>query len=173
MNFLLRLFLTFSSVSFFVIVFLIKNKIFPIICWDIEYFPVIMSLAYITIPFLLALIALFLSKKLSVSNIKSIQTIEVSNNDFLANYLAFFFVALSVNDGLTFFVVFGITLVFTFVSRVSYFNPVFLIFGYTFYYVTIEDNIKIMLISKQKIKSPKTIDEILVRRINDYTFIEI
>lgn len=142
-------------------------------CWDIEHFDVIMSLAYLVIPFLLALIALLLSKQLATSNIKSIKSIEVSNNDFLANYLAFFFVALSVNDSLTFFVVFGITLVFTFVSRVSYFNPVFLIFGYTFYYVVMENNIKIMLISKQKIKSPKTIDEILVRRINDYTFIEI
>lgn len=173
MNFILRLFLTFSSVSFFVIIFLIKNKIFPNICWNIDHFQVLMSLVYLIIPFLLALIALFLSGKLSVSNIKSIKTIEVSNNDFLANYLAFFFVALSVNDSLTFFVVFGITLVFTFVSRVSYFNPVFLIFGYTFYYVTIKDNVKIMLISKQKIKSPKTIDEILARRINDYIFIEI
>ncbi len=173
MNFLLRLFLTFSSVSFFVIIYLIKNKIFPKICWDINHFQLIMSLIYLIVPFLLALIALFLSKKLSISNIKNIKSIEISNNDFLANYLAFFFVALSVNDSLTFFVVFGITLVFTFVSRVSYFNPVFLIFGFTFYYVVIDDNIKIMLISKQKIKSPKAFDEILVRRINDYTFIEI
>lgn len=173
MNFLLKLFLTFSSVSFFVIVYLIKNKIFPINYWNIENFQIIISLIYLLIPFLLAIIALLFSKALSASDIKSIKSIEVSNNDFLANYLAFFFVALSVDDRLTFFVVFGITLVFTFVSRVSYFNPVFLIFGYTFYYVIIDDNIKIMLISKQKIKSPKTINEILVRRINDYTFIEI
>lgn len=173
MNFLLRLFLTFSSVSFFVIIYLIKNKIFLTNFWDIEYFPVIMSLIYLIIPFLLAFMALLLSKELSPSNIKTIKSVEVSNNDFLANYLAFFFVALSVDDSLTFYIVFGITLVFTFVSRVSYFNPVFLILGYTFYYILIEDNIKIMLISKQNIKSPKNIKEIKVRRINDYTFIEI
>ncbi len=173
MNFLLRLFLTFSSVSFFVIIYLIKNKIFPINFLCLSYFEFLMSGVYVLIPFILALIALFFSKKLSESNIKGIKSIEVSNNDFLSNYLAFFFVALSVSDGLTFYIVFGITIVFTFVSRVSYFNPVFLIFGYTFYYVLIEDNIKIMLISKQKLKSPKTIVEIKVRRINDYTFIEI
>ena len=165
--------MTFSSVSFFVIIYLIKNKIFPSNIWDIQYFDTLMSGLYLVVPFLLALIALFFSKKLSVSNIKNITSIEVSNNDFLANYLAFFFVALSVNDSLTFYVVFGITIVFTFVSRVSYFNPVFLIFGYTFYYVVMDDNIKIMLISKKRIKSPKSIDEIKVARINDYTFIEI
>jgi hypothetical protein len=173
MNFLLRLFLTLSSVSFFVIVYLVKNKLFPNLDWFSPALPWLLSICYLTIPFIVAFISLYLSKKLAPSNIKGIQSIEVSNNDFLANYLAFFFVALSVDDTLTFFVVFGVTIVFTFVSRVSYFNPVFLIFGYTFYYVVIQDNIKIMLISKQNIKTPKSINEIQVRRINDYTFIEI
>lgn len=172
MNFILRLFLTLSSVSFFVIVYLVKNNLFPNHCRDGD-FRWIFTLFYLLIPILLALIAIFLSSKLASSEIKSVKSIEVSNNDFLSNYLAFFFVALSVTDVLTFWTVFGLTIVFTLVSRVSYFNPVFLVFGYTFYYVFLEENIKIMLISKQKLKDPKLIEKIEVKRVNDYTFIEI
>ncbi len=129
-------------------------------------------LIYFLFPFILTKLSIYLSRYLSKSSIKKIKSIEPSNNDFLANYLAFFFVALSINDYTTFCFVFLITIIFTFVSRVSYFNPIFLVFGYNFYYVFLESNAKIMLITKRKIKDPGVFINIQAGRINDFTFFE-
>lgn len=172
MNFILRLFLTFSSVSFFLIVYLVQNKINPFSYLLGEYYW-ITYIAYLLIPFVLTLISLGICKLLKDRTINKVQSIETSNNDFLANYLAFFFVALSVNDTITFWVVFGMTIVFTFFSRVSYFNPIFLVYGFNFYYVYTNENVKVMLISRKKLKNPQSFEATSARRINDYTFIEI
>lgn len=172
MNFILRLFLTFSSVSFFLIVFLVQNEINPFQEQLGEYAWVTYAV-YVLVPFLLTFISLGICKLLSKSKINKVVSLETSNNDFLANYLAFFFVALSVKGLITFWIVFGMTVLFTFVSRVSYFNPIFLVFGFNFYYVHTGENVKIMLISRKKLKSPQTFESMSVRRINDYTFIEI
>lgn len=172
MNFLLRLFLTFSSVSFFVIIYLIGNKIPADVGIPSEYNWII-YISYLIIPPILTAISLVFAKELSSDSLNGITSIEASNNDFLANYLAFFFVALSITDWLTFGIVFGLTLLFTFYSRVSYFNPILLLFGFYFYYVTTSAGIKVMLISKKKLKDPKNFESSSVHRINDYTFIEI
>lgn len=171
-NFLLRLFLTFSSVSFFVIIYLIANKIPADVGLSCKYNWIIYT-SYLVIPLILTSISLAFAKKLSTDSLNGITSIETSNNDFLANYLAFFFVALTITDWLTFFIVFGLTLIFTFYSRVSFFNPILLIYGFNFYYVTTSAGIKVMLISKKKLKDPKNFESSSVHRINDYTFIEI
>lgn len=172
MNFILRLFLTFSSVSFFVIVFLVQNEINPYIGQLGSYYW-ITYIVYMLIPFLITFLSLGICKLLSISSLQKVEFIETSNNDFLANYLAFFFVALSVKEMPVFWVIFGMTLMFIFFSRVSYFNPIFLVFGFNFYYVHTNENVKIMIISRRKLKSPNTFETMTVRRINDYTFIEI
>lgn len=172
MNFILRLFLTFSSVSFFLIVFLLHNEVIPFESL-LGKFTWMIYVAYVLIPFLLAKVALGICMVMAKSSITKAISLEASNNDFLSNYLAFFFVALSINGVIIFWVVFGMTILFTFVSRVSYFNPVFLVFGYNYYYLITGENVKIMLISKKKYKNPTSFRAIEVGRINDYTFIEI
>lgn len=173
MNTFLRLIMTFSSISFFVIIYLVHNKIdfIPDISEKIK-ISFIIYLLYILIPFILGFTSIFISKLLSTSEIRKITSIETANNDFLANYLAFFFVALSIDDLTTFSIVLGMTTLFTFFSRVSYFNPIFLVFGFNFYYVHTGENIKIMLISKRKLRSPDEFSSMQVRRINDYTYME-
>ena len=174
MNFLIRLFMTFSSVSFFLVVFLTQNKVdmlpfihrFTGIDW-------IVYLLYVTVPFVLGGISVSLCKLLAKSEIKRAISLETSNNNFLANYLAFFFVALSINDTITFWIVLGMTLLFTFFSRVSYFNPVFLMFGFNFFYIYTGENVKILLISRKKLRDPGSFKTVSVCRINDYTFMEV
>lgn len=174
MNFILRLFMTFSSVSFFVIVYLVHNKIdlLPFIRSKSGYAWII-YLLYTLVPFILGGISVGICRILAKAEIKETISIETSNNDFLANYLAFFFVALSIKDMTTFSIVLGMTLLFTFFSRVSYFNPVFLIFGFNFFYIYTGENVKILLISRKKLRSPESFEEMSVRRINDYTFMEV
>lgn len=173
MNTVLRLIMTFSSISFFLIVYLVHNKIdfIPAISEEIK-ISFIIYLLYIFIPFILGFVSIFISKLLSTSEIRKVTSIETANNDFLANYLALFFVALSIDDLTTFWIVLGMTTLFTFFSRVSYFNPVFLVFGFNFYYVHTGENVKIMLISKRKLRSSNEFYSMQVRRINDYTFME-
>ena len=174
MNTILRLIMTFSSVSFFLIIFLVHNKIgfAPIISEKCK-FSFIIYLLYVSIPFILGFVSIYISGLLLSSEIRKATSIETANNDFLANYLAFFFVALSIDDLTTFWIVLGMTTLFTFFSRVSYFNPVFLVLGFNFYYVHTGENVKIMLISKRKLRSPDEFSSMQVRRINDYTFMEV
>ncbi len=166
--------MTISSVSFFCIVFLLFNQIY-FFKSQLGVFWWIIIFIYISIPFVLAFITLLCCRVLSADKLSNAKNIETSNNDFLANYLSFFFVAMSVKSEnmILFYVVFGMTVLFTFFSRVSYFNPTFLIFGFNFYYVQTIDNVKVMLITKKKLKNPKDLIISHVKRINDYTFIEI
>ncbi|MBZ9650916.1 hypothetical protein [Psychroflexus montanilacus] len=172
MKIILRLFLTMSSVSFFLVVFLIQNDINPL-KGQLGINDWVVHLGYALIPFITVFISLGICKLLPVSKVSQIKSINPSENNFLDNYFAFFFVALSVRGLTAFFVIFGLTIIFTFVSRVSYFNPVFLVFGYRFYYIESDERVKIMLISRKKILSPKTFESIPVRRINNYAYIDI
>lgn len=172
MNFILRLLMTFSSISFFLVVYLVQNKINLIPFFNLKYGWLIYVLYALT-PFALGAVSVAICRLLSPSEINKVKSLETSNNDFLANYLAFFFVALSVNDAITFWIVFGMTVLFTFFSRVSYFNPVFLVFGFNFYYAHTGENVKIMLITRKKLRNPESFTSMNVRRINDYTFMEV
>jgi hypothetical protein len=174
MNFLIRLILTASSVSFFGIVFLFYNEKYHY-KQELGTFWWIIIVIYLSLPFIATGLALLLCKLLSSDHLTNAKSIETSNNDFLANYLSFFFVALSIDakNMILFWVVFGMTLLFTFVSRVSYFNPMFLIFGFNFYYIETSDSVKVMLISRKKLKKPSDLDTTTAKRINNYTFIEI
>lgn len=174
MNFILRLFMTMSSVSFFLVIYLVHNKIdfFPFISDRLGYDWAV-YLLYMLLPFLIGGASVKLCKLLSKSDLKKVELIESSNNDFLANYLAFFFVALSIKDATTFWIILGLAVLFIFFSRVSYFNPVFLIFGFNFFYVCTGEKVKILLISRKKLRSPESFEGTGVRRINDYTFMEV
>lgn len=168
MNLIFRIFLTFNSLSLFFIIFLVNKRFFII-----EKIKEWNFLTYFFIPFILTVFSIFLSKKLGKDNLGNPKFIELTNNDFLSNYLAFFFVALSIDKWSTFFICFSLTALFTFFSRVSYFNPIFLVLKYNFYYIHLENNSKIMLITKEKIKSPSDIKkDKKYKRINDYTFME-
>lgn len=172
MNFILRIFLPFGSVSFFMIVYLIQNDVNPFKS-QLGVFEWLTFAVYAMIPFMIILISLWICRFLPKSSISKIISIDASSNDFLDNYFAFFFVALSVNGITTFWVIFIITIIFTYVSRVSYFNPVFLVFGFKFYYIQADEKVKVMLISRKLLRHPKTFDMLSVRKINDYTFINI
>lgn len=103
----------------------------------------------------------------------SISTIEPANDAFLPSYLGYFFVALSVPNIEVFLYIFGIIGIFVFSSRISYFNPIFFLFGYHFYYVVNNKNIKVLIITRKRLKEPKRASLQELKRINDYTFIDM
>ena len=113
---------------------------------------------------------------------KTIESIEAANDNFLVNYIGFFLIATDMEDCVTLTLVFLFLLYLVFMSNVSYFNPAFLIFGYKFYIITTDLKTRIILITKQTVKKPEDIlpfshDEesrttVQVRKINEYVFIQ-
>lgn len=108
-------------------------------------------------------------------NMEGVQDISLANDTYMPSYLGYFFVALSIprNNLLVFWVVFGIIYIFTFFSQSSYFNPLFLLFGFNFYNVTSSNHTKVFIISRKKdIRSAKDVSFHELKRINDFTFID-
>ena len=69
-------------------------------------------------------------------------------------------------------IIFFIIFIFIFCSQALYYNPLFLIFGYKFYYVTNSKKMKIFIISKREINGDGNLIFENLKRINDYTFID-
>ncbi|OQP62912.1 hypothetical protein A3860_26000 [Niastella vici] len=179
-NFIFRLFLTFNATSLILVVFLVKEKkVINNISPYLSNFPHWVSyILYFILPVLLTLLSLIVSKFLADDNIEAeegksvIKEVEQANNAYLPSYLGYFFVALSVPQYETLIFVFAILFLFTFLSQTLYFNPLFLVFGYHFYYLTTETNIKIFLITKKNLKDPSKLNFPKLKRVNDFTFID-
>lgn len=118
-------------------------------------------------------ISMFFSRWLSEDQISagSIVTVEAANDAFLPSYLGYFFVALSIADMDTFIYVFSLIFIFIFFSKISYFNPIFLLFGYKFFHLTDDAGMKIVVITKAELKVPQEVEFHNLKRINNYTFI--
>ena len=179
MNFAFRLLLTFNATSLLAIIFLVQKGYtlghFFSCNTQLLVLPNIVSyLLYFLVPVLLTCLSIRLSAKLGKDEFKKceVSSIEHANNSFLPSYLAYFFVALSIENWETLFFVYGVLFVFTFVSQALYFNPLFLLFRYQFYNITTKNGAAIFLISRQKYKTPCEIEIPVAYRINNYTFIE-
>lgn len=169
MKLLFRILLTFDSLGLLYIIYLINNKIcIPfLVDENISYFIYILALIVFTG------MCLLISRKLSKDTIQGgIVEIESANNAYLPTYLGYFFVALGITDYETLFWVFIIIFIFTFNSQNLFFNPMFLLYGYKFYYVKTKNGKKIFVISKKEIRTTKDADFTELLRINDYTFID-
>lgn len=189
LNILFRLLLTFNATALLVIIFAVKSgftvqKLFYYLDPElymklgvekwISILPSFISyFFYVLIILLLTMFSIWVSSKLGKDPFKAgeILSIEYANNSFLPSYLGYFFVALSINDLDTLLFVYVLLFLFTFFSQALYFNPLFLVFGYSFYNLTTKNGAKIFLISKTEFKTPQDI-EIEANRINNYTFIE-
>jgi hypothetical protein len=101
-----------------------------------------------------------------------IKEVELADGSYLPSFLGYFFVALSVTDDKTLITMAVIIFIFTYFSQTLYFNPLFLIFGYRFYYITMDNGMRLFVLSKKRIKSIEGLRFDTLKRINDYTFID-
>jgi uncharacterized membrane protein len=108
-----------------------------------------------------------------ISKMSKVIEVEQANNAFLPSYLGYFFVALSIPYFETLIFIFLILFLFTFYSQTLYFNPLFLLFGYHFYYLTTVNKTKVFIITRKSLKNPDDINLPELRRINDFTFIDL
>lgn len=164
--------LCFSSSAYFIVIYLIYNKI--VLTFVPEKWVCVSYVLYLLVPIAIAKIVILISKFLPKCAMDcKITEVELANHSFLPNYLGYFFVALSIQDFVTFIFVYVIVFVFTYISQSLCFNPMFLLLGYHFYFVTGEDGTKIFFITKQKMKPVEDVLLDNLRRINDFTFIDM
>lgn len=173
MSFIYRLFLAFNSTYLIIVVYLIKGSYtLNMLSAFSRYYSWAL---FLLCPVALTAISFWIAKLLATDAISqtSVREIELANNSFLPTYLGYFFVSLGINDVPTLVVVFSIIYLFTFLSQSLYFNPIFLLFGYQFYFIKTASNIKIFLITRKPLKKPGDESFDHLKRINDYTFIDM
>jgi len=176
---LYRLLLSFNSTSLLIVVYLVKSGylFLPKNIW-INVSPWISYAIFLIIPVLTTILSILVidfldSDSIELKNGKSkINFIEQANNQFLPSYLGYFFVALSIPNLDTLIISYLIIYGFTFCSQALYYNPIFLLFGFNFYYITTINNIKIFVLTKQKLKNPSEANFTHLKRINNFTFID-
>ncbi len=171
MNIIYKLLLTFNATSTMIVIYLIKESYYLLL---LEKQPAWVShIIFALVPLLLTIISVAIKELLSRDDINyEMHSIEEANNAFLSSYLGYFFVALSVNSVETMIFVYLIVFIFTYFSQTLYFNPLFLLLGYKFYYMTTVNNVKLFIISKKEINSTSGLTFPKLRRINNTTFID-
>lgn len=109
-----------------------------------------------------------------------VEEFEQANDFYLPIYLGYAFVAISLPTLKSFLLFFLLMLVVLSRTRFFYFNPIFLVLGYKFYYIKQLDNSKILVVSKKEIKTIDELfedsngdiaDNISLTKVNDYTFL--
>lgn len=184
MTIIFRLLLTFSSLLLSVFVFFVAKGYSISYLFQYKYtndLTMIPSmLIYFTIVFLMGLLTINITKCINSETFgdNSFTSIEIANDSFLPSYLGYFFVSLSAasmgKESITVFTfVFLIMSIFIFFSRISFFNPVFLLLKYNFFYVTTNNGVKVILITRKSIKNPLKFNSTKVKRINDYTYLDM
>lgn len=188
-----RLFLTFNATSIIIVIFLVKVQATIPWCNKLSSLPDFFSYTlYFCLPIFFTWISLLLAKSLAkdslekteksiekengqkqISKMSKVIEVEQANNAFLPSYLGYFFVALSIPYFETLIFIFLILFLFTFYSQTLYFNPLFLLFGYHFYYLTTVNKTKVFIITRKSLKNPDDINLPELRRINDFTFIDL
>jgi F0F1-type ATP synthase membrane subunit c/vacuolar-type H+-ATPase subunit K len=100
--------------------------------------------------------------------------VSLANDSYMASYLGYFFVALGLpKNWLVFSVVYAIIFLFTYKSQSLFYNPLFLLFGYNFYYIHDEMGMKIFVISKKReIYSCENLSFEKMKKINNFTYID-
>lgn len=132
-------------------------------------------LLLVILTLLLARLCIVGSERLSMDSIiEGITEIEPVNETYLPVYLSFFFVALSIpdHDYFTLGIIILIIMIFLERSQTMFYNPVFLIFKYQFYHVR-SNGVRILIITKRNIRTMKGLSFPNLRRINDYTYIDM
>lgn len=190
---LYRLLLIFSSLSLTFAIFLVNKGVSAFDkanAWAIGAFPhmpliewtppnglltTASYLSYFLACILISNLGLYATRWLPQERVdgNSLQSVELVNDTFLPIYLAYFFVALSTTSYISFSLVFGIILIFVYCSGSAYFDPMYVIRGYKIYSATSKNNVKIYVVSKKILKDLNDLSFGSMRRINDFTFIEI
>lgn len=166
MNKLYKIFLTINATSWVIVIYGIKEE------WTIAHLPTwVFSILLLLAPIFMSGISVFLTLFLGKDFVENCDEVEEANSTFLPVYLCYFFVGLGIDKCHHLIFIYLIIFIFTYVAQASYFNPIFLLFGYHFYKVKTTTGTKIFLIVRENIRRVSEVNLFNLRRINNNTFI--
>lgn len=166
---LYKLWLSINSTFWMISVYGIKNG------WTLSSCPIwLFDLCLVALPlissFLSILAMKYFTSKESVDF--AFDEIELADNNMLPIYLGYFFVSLGLDSLYNLLWVYGIVLVFVYVTSFQYFNPIYIVLGYHFYHVKTQYGTKVFFVKRGKvIRNPKDLEITNLYRLNDSTFI--
>ena len=166
-NFIFHFLLTANATSWMIVVYGIKQQ------WSFWIFSAwVTGVILLFVPVLLSLLSILLTFLLGHDSIQNCKECVLADKDFLSIYLGYFFVALSINDFTTLCFIYAIVFLFTLLTKNQYFNPIFLLFGYHYYYIMTEQGTSVFVIAKGGVvRNAKNLKFTELRRINDTTYI--
>lgn len=91
---------------------------------------------------------------------------------FLQIILDIFFIGIGLDNCQTLICIYIIVFIFTFASQTQFFNPMLLLIGYKYYYITTDKGTKIMIISRKTYRNAKELHSENLKRLSDTAFIE-
>ncbi len=163
-----------------VVIFILQNRDTQMfICENIGFNNLIVALCIIVVALLLSHLYIYCVKKYyqnTQSELMECSEVTIAEPKYIPVYIAYFVIAVSINNLLIFSVVFILIYLLILKGKFSYFNPYLLFLGYHFYEVSIDSNqekyakYKLFLISKQAIKDVKIHNELI--RLNNFTFLD-
>lgn len=169
-----KLILSLSSFYLFVLFYFVSNKI--------NLFEIMEILNYLSYFFIggffsyVCLVALKNKKETDNQNIiKSIKPIEFL---YISAYLGLIIISLSLpkfleNNQALYFLITIIFIIWLKMENVSFFNFYWLFFGYRFYEIETEKSIYILISKRKDVKDKTKVNKLRLKRINNYTFLEI
>lgn len=187
MKTIFRIFLTLCSLSFCFFIFAYKNPetydlyiyyVGHILLGDYYEYSALSVMYTIVVLFILYAITklcIYMTRFLDDEEIekKGILSISSANDQFLPTYLGYFFIALSVSNFEMYTFIFSIIFIFVHFSQVSYFNPIFLLLGYNFFYINDCRNVNVIIITKKQLKEPEELEFKKLKKVNEYTFFDM
>lgn len=170
-----------SSTSLMLSIYFIKSSYWLLPVGE-NYTSSINIIVYICLPFVLSCLILFIFRHcFSVDSItNSVAEIKSIDNEYISIYLGYIFVSVSIPnpsagviDMSTLMIVYGIVNLVIVSSSTVCFNPIFIIFGYTYYAVKTQGNVMVFVISKNKRgKNDREVTFPRLRKITETVFIE-
>ena len=170
LNKLNQILFTIISTSWTLVVYGIQQK------WTLFNLNIfISSIILIVSPIFLTFIWLLTANKfLPNDNISGgCKDIEEADNDFLADYLGYFFIGIGIDEFKVLIMIYAIIFIFTYISQSKCYNPLLLIFKYKFYNVTTNNGTKIFLITKKELRNSKDVYFKKLKRINNMSYFDI
>lgn len=172
-----RVFLTFSATWTFVITYYLRrifeyDKLFEVYrSYMLNHLAISLILVAGTLAMIVIPIVIVRLKK--NDHISKVKLVELMDNSFIPTYLGYFFVSMSVNNFKSMMVFYLIIFVFTYISGIEYFNPIFLFMGYHIYKVESDQGVQNIIILKTQnvIRKSESMNDLNLYRINNMTYI--
>jgi hypothetical protein len=102
-----------------------------------------------------------------------IDKISPTGDNFLASFFAYIFIGLSINNMYILIAIYAILTIMCFCTQMYLYNPVFLLFGYNYFYIKVPKGLTIMVLTKKRFGLNDKEDLKGIRRLNDYTYIDL